>query len=57
MTVAVHRADYQLALMTDTPIDYVQSDGHPLPAAGDRPDPGTLRDFVERHFQDIPLQD
>jgi hypothetical protein len=54
---AVHRTGYQLAVLTDKPIDYVQSDSHPLPVAGDSPDRSTLRDFVKRHFQDIPLQD
>jgi hypothetical protein len=53
----VHRTGYQLAVLTDKPIDYVQSDNHPLPTAGDSPDRSTLRDFVKRHFQDIPLQD
>lgn len=54
---AVHRTDYQLAALTDNPIDFVQGDSHPLPSPGDAPDRNTLRDFVKRHFQDIPLQD
>jgi hypothetical protein len=54
---AVHRTGYQLAALTDNPIDFVQADSHPLPFPGDTPDRNTLRDFVKRHFQDIPLQD
>ena len=54
---AVHRTGYQLAVMTDKPIDYVQSDSHPMPAPGDTPDKATLHDFVKRHFQDLPLRD
>jgi hypothetical protein len=54
---AVHRTGYQLAVLTDKPLDFVQADSHPLPFPGDAPDQTTLRDFVKRHFQDIPLQD
>jgi hypothetical protein len=54
---AVHRTGYQLAVMTDKPIDYVQADSHPMPTPGDSPDKATLRDFVKRHFRDLPLRD
>jgi hypothetical protein len=54
---AVHRTGYQLAVLTDKEIDYVQSDSHPLPFPGDAPDRNTLHDFVQRHFQSIPLRD
>lgn len=54
---AVHRTGYQLAVMTDKPIDYVQADSHPMPTPGDTPDKATLRDFVKRHFRDLPLRD
>jgi hypothetical protein len=54
---AVHRTGYQLAVMTDKPIDYVQADSHPMPTPGDTPDKATLHDFVKRHFRDLPLRD
>jgi len=54
---AVHRTGYQLAVLTDPPLAFVQADSHPLPFPGDTPDQTALHDFVKRHFQDIPLQD
>lgn len=54
---AIHRTGYQLATLTDNPLDFVRSDSHPLPAPGDTPDRNTLHDFVKRHFQNIPLRD
>ena len=53
---AVHRTGYQLASLTDSPIDFVRADSRPLPFPGDTPDRNALRDFVNRHFQD-PRQD
>ena len=35
---AVHRTGYQLASLTDNPLDFVQADSHPLPFPGDTPD-------------------
>jgi hypothetical protein len=54
---AVNRTGYQLASLTDNPLDFVQADTHPLPLPGDTPDRNTLKDFVDRHFQNIPLRD
>ena len=54
---AVHRTGYQLASLTDNPLDFVQADSHPLPFPGDTPDRAALHDFVERHFKNIPLRD
>lgn len=54
---AVHRTGYQLASLTDNPLDFVQADSHPLPFPGDTPDKNVLHDFVKRHFQNIPLRD
>jgi hypothetical protein len=54
---AVHRTGYQLAVLTDPPLAFVQADSHPLPFPGDTPDQTVLHDFVKRHFQDMPLQD
>ncbi len=51
------RAGYQLAVITNSPLAFVQADSHPLPFPGDTPDQTVLHDFVKRHFQDIPLQD
>ncbi len=53
----MHRTGYQLAVLTDPPLAFVQADSHPLRFAGDTPDQTVLHDFVKRHFQDIPLQD
>jgi hypothetical protein len=54
---AVHRTGYQLAVLNEKELDFVRSDSEPLPVPGETPDQRTLHDFVERHFQNIPLKD
>jgi hypothetical protein len=52
---AVNRSGFRVYELPGTPPDFVRADRNPNPARGAKPDPGALRDLIEREYSGFKL--